>query len=538
MIGAMAWMLGCAAALATTDAAALAGAGSKSAGLQAWGDRGNGWYANPILPGDFSDLDAIRVGGDYYAISSTMQYSPGMAVLHSADLVNWTIIGHVVQDLTVLDPKLAWDKMNRAGRGIWAGAIRYHDHRFWVYFGTPDQGVFMSTSEAAAGPWTPARLVLDGPGWDDPCPFWDDDGQGYLVATHFAPEGPGATTYNIHLFRMQGRGDALQPGSDRVIHHSPGSEANKLYKTGGWYYHYYSEVTSEGRVPMMERASNLHGPWESHQLMHVHPSIDKEPNQGGMVEAAPGKWYFVTHQGRGDWEGRAGALLPIRWIAGWPIIGEVGLDGIGTMVWTAKKPIPGLPPTRLAASDSFDEPTLKAAWEWNYQPRPGMWSLTEHRGTLRMHAFPPGSSGDFHNIPNVLTQRSFRTSHNQVTVKLDVSGMVDGQEAGLAHFAKTWSTLSLVQKGKTRRLQYGRDHVAVMGPRVKGNTIYLRSRWDFQGRSQFYYSMDDHSFKAFGAPYQLSWGYYRGDRIGLFTSNRKRVEGYIDIDSFDYRIEH
>jgi beta-xylosidase len=72
------------------------------------------------MPGDFSDLDVIRVGGDYYAISSTMQYSPGMAVLHSADLVNWTIIGHVVPDLSVIDPQLNWDRMNRAGRGIWA----------------------------------------------------------------------------------------------------------------------------------------------------------------------------------------------------------------------------------------------------------------------------------------------------------------------------------------------------------------------------------------------------------------------------------
>jgi hypothetical protein len=80
-----------------------------------WGDQGDGTYANPLLPGDFSDLDAIRVGEDYYAISSTLQYSPGMVVLHSKDLVNWEIIGHVVDDLSRLDPELNWDKMNRAG---------------------------------------------------------------------------------------------------------------------------------------------------------------------------------------------------------------------------------------------------------------------------------------------------------------------------------------------------------------------------------------------------------------------------------------
>ena len=75
-----------------------------------WGDQRDGTYANPVLPGDFSDLDAIRVGDDFYAISSTLQYSPGMAVLHSKDLVNWEMVGHVVadqddRDATVADPQ-------------------------------------------------------------------------------------------------------------------------------------------------------------------------------------------------------------------------------------------------------------------------------------------------------------------------------------------------------------------------------------------------------------------------------------------------
>ena len=58
-----------------------------------WGDQGNGRYGNPVLPADYSDLDCIRVGADYYAISSTLQYSPGMVILHSKDLVNWSILG-------------------------------------------------------------------------------------------------------------------------------------------------------------------------------------------------------------------------------------------------------------------------------------------------------------------------------------------------------------------------------------------------------------------------------------------------------------
>src|SRR5579875_3002235 len=111
---------------------------------QKWGAQLDGTYFNPVLPADYSDIDCIRVGKDYYAISSTFQYSPGMVILHSLDLVNWTIAGHVVNDLNQISPEMNWDKMDRYGKGIWAGAIRYHDHKFWVYFGTPDEGYFMS----------------------------------------------------------------------------------------------------------------------------------------------------------------------------------------------------------------------------------------------------------------------------------------------------------------------------------------------------------------------------------------------------------
>ena len=117
-----------------------------------WGDQGDGTYVNPVLPADYSDLDAIRVGDDYYAISSTMQFSPGMVVLHSKDLVNWEIIGHVAENLSRISRELNWGRMNCYGKGIWAGSIRYYKNKFWVYFGTPDDGFFMSSATNPAGP--------------------------------------------------------------------------------------------------------------------------------------------------------------------------------------------------------------------------------------------------------------------------------------------------------------------------------------------------------------------------------------------------
>jgi beta-xylosidase len=135
-----------------------------------WGDQGNGTFHNPVLPSDFSDLDAIRVGDDFYAISSTLQVSPGMAVLHSKDLVNWKVISHVVSDLTQIN-QINWNKMNSYGKGVWAGSIRYYKGKYWVYFGTPEDGFFMSSAKNPAGPWEPLHQVWKVQGWDDCCTF-------------------------------------------------------------------------------------------------------------------------------------------------------------------------------------------------------------------------------------------------------------------------------------------------------------------------------------------------------------------------------
>src|SRR5690606_19563319 len=101
----------------------------------------------------------------------------GMPVLHSRDLVNWTIIGQVYNRLDI-DP--GYDSMEKDAVGGWAPTIRYNDGKFYVYFCTPEEGLYMSTAEDPAGPWSPLHEVKRVSGWEDPCPFWDDDGNAYL----------------------------------------------------------------------------------------------------------------------------------------------------------------------------------------------------------------------------------------------------------------------------------------------------------------------------------------------------------------------
>lgn len=497
-----------------------------------WGDQGNGRFVNPIIPADYSDIDAIRTDDGYYAISSTLHTAPGMAVLHSHDLVNWTQIGHAIADIAALDPALGWQEMQAYGRGVWAGSLRKHGGLYYIYVTCPDSGLYVTTASAPTGPWSEPVCLLAAPGYDDPCPFWDDDGQAYLVMTRFAPDPATGASYEIFLYRLSADGLSLDAGSAVKIHQSAGSEANKLYKFNGLYYHYFSEVKPEGRVAMMKRAARLTGPWQTQQLNHVDSKIDKEPNQGGFVTDSDGHWWFLTHQGHGDWEGRALCLLPVTWQAGWPIIGQHGPDGIGVMVWEAAMP-GGRSNARLPELSDVFSGALSPIWEWNHQPRTDMWRI-EPDGGLRLNAFTPAYAG-FEGVGNVLSQRSWKTARNAVKVELDLSDMADGQVAGLCHFADRHALIGVRQQGGKRQVVFIRADDTLTGPDLPSTQLWLHSTWDVEGRARFAYSLDGQTEIPFGAMYQLDWGHYRGDRIGLCTYNTAG-SGSVVFRHFDYSL--
>jgi beta-xylosidase len=500
----------------------------------AWGDQGDGTYRNPVLPADYSDIDCIRVGADFYAISSTFQFSPGVVILHSKDLVNWRTAGHAVADVTQISPEMNWDRMNRYGRGVWAGAIRHHAGRFRVYFGTPDEGYFMTSAPDVAGPWEPLHRVLDEAGWDDCCPFWDDDGQGWFVGTSFR-DG-----YKTWLFKLTPDGRDIVREGAVLINEGSRREANKLYKIDGIYYHFFSEwKEGVGRYVMMQRAGSITGPYtEVRQLSHVQRDA-MEPNQGGLVQTDSGEWHFFTHHGTGQWEGRAASLLPVTWIDGWPVIGAPGRDGIGTMVWSARKPVEGAAAAFPQGSDEFADDALAPQWEWNHQPRAGKWSLTERSGFLRLHAFQGLDGSNLLKVGNVLTQRAVRTTGCEVVVRMEIAGMADGQRAGLCHFsaarrretpAAHSASLGAVQRDGRRWLEFSRDGVFTTGPELSGSALWLRSAWGLDGVSRFAFSTDGETFTPFGDDHPLVWGSYRGDRIGLFSFNETGEAGFVDVD--------
>lgn len=293
---------------------------------------------------------------------------------------------------------------------------------------------------------------------------------------------------------------------------------------------------------MMERSKNMYGPWEIRQLNHVNQKLDREPNQGGLLQTPAGNWYFLTHHGSGDWEGRAASVLPVHWIDGWPVIGEPGADTIGHMVWAGAKPILNKKSLSIQGSEAFNGPKPGVQWEWNYQPRADKWSLAERKGFLRLYAFTPVQLSNKRSIilraGNTITQRSMRTHSNRATVKIDISHMADGQFAGLTHFSTTsYSLFGIRQENKIRTLVYDNNGTDSSGIKVDGTFIWLRSIWDANGMSTYAFSTDGKYYQPFGSAYQLTWGSYRGDRIGIFNFNTKEDKGYVDVDWFRYDYE-
>jgi beta-xylosidase len=527
-----------------------------------WGDQENGTYNNPILPADYSDPDIVRVNSDYFAVTSTFQLSPGLTVLHSTDLVNWTIIGGAVNNLTQISKRFNWDRMDGYGRGIWAPCITYNQHNknYYIHFGTPDEGFFMVKTQHPFGEWSNVYELKRndgsgfGPGWDDCGVLWDSNGQGYFICTNFS------NNYQSWLFKISDDGYTLQDygvsihcSFDEYNREECMPEANKVFKANGFYYFLHNGCNIVDnryvRKAWMLRSKNIYGTHldgsagsyeKTGRYEHIpYPIVEgfREPCQGNIIDAATSdgiKWYFFTHFGLCDADGRPCNLLPIVWKDGWPIIS----DGIkqGEMLWNnLQKPFPTSKKIIPQTSDDFNECKLSPQWMWNFQPRNSKWSLTERPGYLRLYAFKPLKSTQINTAGNTLLQRSYRNGSNDVTIKMDISKMEDGQYAGLLHCAGSlYSAIGVSMKGKKRFIVFLSKDSSITGNEISTEIEYIwfRAKWDFNCTNRFYFSTDGVNNIQFGQEYTLKAMDYRGDFIGIYNFNDLSDSGYVDVDYF------
>jgi len=487
-----------------------------------WGDQGDGTYRNPILPADYSDPDVIRVGDDFYLVASEFHFM-GIQVLHSRDLVNWKIIGRVFDRLG-FDPK--YDENRAYSQGTWAPSLRYHDGTFHLYVCTPRDGLLRYTAKDPAGPWT-GGLIKAVDQWEDPCPFWDDDGSAYLVHSKL-----GAGPLILHKMSADGS-QLLDEGVE--IYRGPVAEGPKLFKRNGWYYISLPEGSVERGGQTVLRSRMIDGPYERRVVLP-----DGSPHQGGLVELANGESWFIGFKSVGHL-GRVPLLQPVKWVDDWPVFGDGGRPVVG-----GKKPAggTGTPISHPQTSDEFDAPSLQPQWQWNHNPVPAAWSLTERAGWLRLKG-QPATNLEF--ARNSLTQKLWGQA-GSFDVKLDAAALTDGQRAGLAFMSgKFFTAVGVERKDGAIRL-YWEDYVpappgtpattpplpgkATAGPVIASGPVWLRG--EYRGdTARLAYSTDGKTFNDTGLEVKLRFSQWKGARLALFCYGPGG--GAADFDWFRFK---
>lgn len=486
-----------------------------------WGDQANGTYINPILKADYSDPDVIRVDSNYYMVCSEFHFM-GMPILHSVDLLNWTIIGRVYD---CFDFENGFDSNERYGDGSWAPSIRYHKNKFWVYFCTPSGGLYMSTAVDPAGHWEPLHQVIGVSGWEDPCPFWDDDGKAYLGHSKL-----GGGPIIIHRMSADGR-FLLDEGKE--VYNGPVAEGTKIYKINGDYYMSIPEGGVATGWQTILRSDNIYGPYEKKVVLEQGTTTINGPHQGALVDTPEGDWWFLHFQSL-QRLGRVVHLQPVVWQNRWPLIGiDVDRNGVGEPVYVWKKPQTSChsPILKPQTSDDFESDVLGFQWSWNHNPVEEAWSLTKTSGSLTLDAL---QANDFASARNTLTQKIMGDS-GVASVFLDGRNMADGQQAGLCLMGRGFAKLGLKKKQGKWYLFSNIDGTSTE-TKLPSPKVYLRVCISSgQKNSQFSYSRTNKNFMAIGDKFEILEGHWKGPKIGLFTYNELKDEGRVIFDSFIYQ---
>ncbi len=494
-------------------------------------DNGDGTYKNPILNADYSDPDAIRVGDDYYLTSSSFSHFPGLPILHSKDLVNWEIISQAVQ-------KYPYESFNKPqhGNGIWAPSIRYHNGEFYIYYGDPDYGIFMTKAKDPRGPWDPLHLVRAAKGWIDSCPFWDDDGSAYLV--HAWARSRSGIKHVITINKMSPDGktlldDGVKVFCDSVKHNT--MEGPKLYKRNGYYYIYAPAGGVKPGWQTVLRSKNILGPYEDKIVLEKGSTKINGPHQGAWIQTQTGEDWFLHFQDRYAY-GRIVHLQPMKWENDWPVIGiDYDKNGIGEPVATYSKPNVGSKKNQIvnpATNDEFDSPKLGLQWQCQANYSDEWYSLKERAGWLRLYSNSSTGLKNLYEAPWLILQKFPAVNFSAKTL-LDCSNFSEGTTAGLIIFGSDYATVAInkTQKGlqliqsSCNQADKGRPEKVNQVISFDGDKVYLKInvKESFNNENipiatcTFYFSYNGTDFRKIGDDFIAKEGRWVGAKIGLFS---------------------
>ena len=430
-------------------------------------DLDNGTFQNPILYADYSDPDVCRVGDTFYMTASSFNYIPGLPILTSKDLVNWELKNYALKE------RIPYDVYNSPahGKGIYAPSIRYHNGEFFIFVGMPDEGIFMLKTKDPLGTWSEPHLVLQGKGYIDPCPFWDDNGTAYVIHGY----AKSRIGFNSILGIFQITPDGMQAISNDVFLYNgtkinPTIEGPKVYKKNGFYYIFAPAGGVEHGWQTVLRSKNLYGPYEEKVVLHQGNSDINGPHQGALVDTPSGEEWFIHFQDAGVY-GRITHMQSVTWKNDWPIIG-IDTENIGCGEPQHTYPVPDcyttpVEPLFLKASDDFSSTELALQWQWIANSQKKFYSLTERPGALRLYSLclPFSTSVDtdltasspeypvLWNCANILTQKLVCPAFT-ADFDIDISGLQENCQAGIVMIGGEYSALAFRKEANQLKLVY------------------------------------------------------------------------------------
>lgn len=511
-------------------------------------DLGNGTYRNPILFADYSDPDVIRVGDTCYMTASSFNYTPGLPILISKDLVNWKLVNYALRNVNYDNYKIP-----QHAKGVWAPAIRYHEGRFYIYYGMPDEGFFMVSSTDPLGQWDEPVAVLLGKGLIDSCPFWDDDGKAYLIHG-YAKSRIGFKSY-LGIFEMTSDGKKAIT-EDHLLYNGvetqPTIEGPKVYKRNGYYYIFAPAGGVKQGWQTVLRSTSIYGPYEERIVMKQGSSSVNGPHQGGLVDTVNGDEWFVHFQDRGFY-GRITHLQPVIWENDWPVIGAPIGEEWGEPVMVYQKPNTGTEetPCSLEASDDFTDSHLNLMWQWLGNWQESFYSLTERPGFLRLYAMNPAEKENaiLWEEANVLTQKLV-CPYFEAELCLHFKQLAEGEKAGMVMMGGHYAYLAVQMEKGVMSLISGKSYEEKKGNRQE-KVQKLKELPDTQEKIFFFFEMKkEENQPVFEMSYSLdgtdrqkveidfmpSDHTWVGAKIGLFANTPETFKGgYADCEYIHVR---
>ncbi|RCW76999.1 glycoside hydrolase family 43 protein [Saliterribacillus persicus] len=393
-------------------------------------------YKNPVLKGFHPDPSVCKVGGDYYLVTSSFEYFPGIPIFHSKNLVDWEQIGHVLTRESQLPLKRLHSYT--VSQGIYAPTIRHHKGRFYIIaLNVTTQKNFYVWADRAEGPWS-EPVTIDGFAGFDPSLFFDDDGKVYLTASAFpgfGPEGILQAELDIESGQLVSESKLIWEGTGGS---SP--EGPHLYKINDWYYLLVAEGGTEyGHMVTIARSRNANGQFESSPDNPILSNRSTKltiqaTGHADLIEATDGSWWAVflgfrpVKSTKVHHLGRETNLAPVEWSEeGWPIIGENGR----AKVEHDSKLLPLGNPTPWQQKEEFDNDSLSPVWNFYRNPQKNSWSLTEKKGALTLH----GQACSLNDLESpAFIGRRQQHFNCEVSTLMEFIPRNEGEEAGLTIF--------------------------------------------------------------------------------------------------------